>query len=69
MATEKQRRERRRVNLVDSAAVELLKLIADRDANLASGTFGVLLVMDRGVHRHIRLYQEQTIDTAAPAAI
>lgn len=64
MADNKQRRERRAVSLIDPAVANLIRLIKDRGAELASGSFGVLIVLDRGQHRHIKLYQEQTIDTA-----
>lgn len=58
-------RKRHHQNLLDAAQAELVRLIGERDANLASGTFGVLITLDRGQHRHIKTYQEQTVDLTA----
>jgi hypothetical protein len=62
---EKKPKPGRRPSLLDAAKANLVSLIGDRDANLASGTFGVLIVLDRGQHRHIKIYQEQTVDLTA----
>jgi hypothetical protein len=59
------RRERRPESLLDAAQAALQQLIVDRGAELASGTFGVLIVLDRGNHRHVRTYQEKTVDVIA----
>jgi len=51
--------------ILDTAGAELVKLITDRESDLASGTFGVLVVLDRGLQRHVKIYEERTIDVAA----
>lgn len=62
---DKQQRPKRHVSLLDPAIEALVKLIADRGAETASGDFGIVLTLDRGEHRRIRGYEMRTIEPAA----
>lgn len=63
MAKGEKHRDHRR-NLLDHATAALVKLITDRDAESASGDFGVLVTMERGDHRRVRVLEEKTVMTA-----
>lgn len=55
------KRDRRRQNLLDKAQVALAELIAAKDAERASGRFGVVIVMDQAGHTGIRYVIDEAI--------
>ncbi len=51
---EKPHRSRARQNLLDKAQQLLVELMAEKDAQCASGRFGVMIVRDQSGHTGIR---------------
>lgn len=55
------RRERRRHNLLEKAQTALVDLVETKDAERASGRFGVAIVRDQSGHTGIRLIIDEAV--------
>ncbi len=58
---DKHRRERGRKDLLDNAQKLLAILIAEKDADCASGRFGVVIVRDQAGHTGIRKIIDEAV--------